>query len=110
LFITHGHLDHIGGLPFIIDRIGYPKIYTRQFGAIMIQKRQDEFPHLQPLDIQIIEGDETITVGSLKVKTFPISHTIPDSMGLVIETPYGNIVFIEDVRVDNVAEYQQKKR
>ncbi|KND48162.1 MAG: ribonuclease J [Parcubacteria bacterium C7867-006] len=102
LFITHGHLDHIGGLPFIIDRIGYPKIYTRQFGAIMIQKRQDEFPHLQPLDIQIIEGNETINVGSLKVKTFPISHTIPDSMGLIIETPYGNIVFIEDVRVDNV--------
>ncbi len=116
LFITHGHLDHIGGLPFIIDRIGYPKIYTRQFGAIMIQKRQEEFPHLQPLDIQIIEGDETITVGSLKVKTFPISHTIPDSMGLVIETPYGNIVFIEDVRVDNVAgvpteeEVEQYKR
>lgn len=102
MFITHGHLDHIGGMPFIIDRIGYPKIYTRQFGAIMIQKRQDEFPHLKPLDIQIIEGDETITVGSLKVKTFPISHTIPDSMGLVIETPHGNIVFIEDVRVDNV--------
>jgi ribonuclease J len=102
VFITHGHLDHIGGLPFIIDRIGYPKIYTRQFGAIMIQKRQDEFPHLQPLDIQIIEGNETITCGSLKIKTFPISHTIPDSMGLVIETPHGNIVFIEDVRVDNV--------
>ncbi len=116
LFITHGHLDHIGGLPFIIDRIGYPKIFTRQFGAIMIQKRQEEFPHLQPLDIQIIEGDETITVGSLKVKTFPISHTIPDSMGLIIETPYGNIVFIEDVRVDNVAgvpteeEVEQYKR
>lgn len=103
VFITHGHLDHIGGLPFIIDKIGYPKIYTRQFGAVMIQKRQDEFPHLQPLDISIIEGKETITVGSLKVKTFPISHTIPDSMGLIIETPYGNIVFIEDVRVDNVA-------
>lgn len=102
VFITHGHLDHIGGLPFIIDRIGYPKIYTRQFGAIMVQKRQDEFPHLKPLDIQIIEGNETITCGSLKVKTFPISHTIPDSMGLIIETPHGNIVFIEDVRVDNV--------
>ncbi len=102
MFITHGHLDHIGGIPYIIDRIGYPTIYTRQFGAIMVQKRQEEFPQLQPLDIRIIEGNETITCGALKVKTFPISHTIPDSMGLVIETPYGNIVFIEDVRVDNV--------
>ncbi|MEK7607943.1 MAG: ribonuclease J [Patescibacteria group bacterium] len=102
LFITHGHLDHIGGIPYIIDRIGYPMIYTRQFGAIMIQKRQEEFPHLKPLDIKVITGNETITCGSLKIKTFPISHTIPDSMGLIITTPYGDIVFIEDVRVDNI--------
>src|SRR3989344_8726560 len=58
LFITHGHLDHIGGIPYIIDRIGYPTIYTRQFGGIMIQKRQEEFPHLKPLDIKVIDGDE----------------------------------------------------
>ncbi|MFZ3019935.1 MAG: ribonuclease J [Minisyncoccia bacterium] len=102
LFITHGHLDHIGGIPYIIDRIGYPTIYTRQFGAIMVEKRQEEFPHLKKLDIKIIEGKETITCGSMKVSTFPISHTIPDSMGLVIDTPYGDIVFIEDVRVDNI--------
>ncbi len=116
LFITHGHLDHIGGIPYMIDRMGYPPVYTRQFGAIMIQKRQEEFPHLQKLDIRVIEGDETITCGSLRIKTFPISHTIPDSMGLIIETPYGNIVFIEDVRVDNIEgvpteeEVQQYKR
>lgn len=102
IFITHGHLDHVGGIPYIIDRIGYPTIYSRQFGAIVIQKRQDEFPHLKPLDIKVIEGDETILCGKIKVSTFPVSHTIPDSMGLIIETKYGNIVFIEDVRVDNV--------
>ncbi|MEN9621868.1 MAG: ribonuclease j1, ribonuclease [Candidatus Parcubacteria bacterium] len=102
MFVTHGHLDHIGGIPYIIDRIGYPTIYTRQFGAIMIQKRQEEFPHLKPLDIKVITGNETITCGSLKVKTFPISHTIPDSMGLIVQTPFGDIVFIEDVRVDNI--------
>jgi ribonuclease J len=103
MFITHGHLDHIGGIPYVIDRIGYPTIYTRQFGAIMIQKRQEEFPHLKPLDIKVIAGNETIACGtSFKVKTFPISHTIPDSMGLVVSTPHGDIVFIEDVRVDNI--------
>lgn len=102
LFVTHGHLDHIGGIPYIIDRIGYPTIYTRQFGAIMIKKRQEEFPHLKPIDIKVIEGDEKIICGQIKVSTFPISHTIPDSMGLIIETKWGNIVFIEDVRVDNI--------
>ncbi len=104
MFITHGHLDHIGGIPYIMPLIGNPPIYTRQFGAIMINKRQEEFPHLPPLDMKIIDGNETITISeNLKVTTFPISHTIPDSMGLIIKTPPGNIVFIEDVRVDNIA-------
>jgi len=102
IFITHGHLDHIGGIPYIMDRIGNPTIYARQFSAIMIQKRQEEFTSLKPIDIKVIDGDETITCGKMKITTFPISHTIPDSMGLIIHTPYGNIVFIEDVRVDNV--------
>jgi ribonuclease J len=103
IFITHGHLDHIGGLPYIIDRIGNPPVYSRQFGAIMIQKRHEEFPHLPPLDMRIVKEKETITISpDLKIETFPISHTIPDSMGLIIHTPVGDIVFIEDVRVDNV--------
>lgn len=103
MFITHGHLDHIGGIPFILEKIGNPKIYSRQFGAIMIQKRHEEFPHLPPLDMTVLDGDETIPIGdTMKVETFAISHTIPDSMGLIIHTKMGKIVFIEDVRVDNI--------
>jgi len=104
LFITHGHLDHIGAIPYIIDQIGNPPIYTRQFGALMIQKRQEEYPHLPALQMKVIDGNEKILIGKhFKVETFPISHTIPDSMGLIIETPMGKIAFIEDVRVDNMA-------
>lgn len=103
LFITHGHLDHIGAIPYIIEPIGNPTIYSRQFGALMIKRRQEEFPHLQELNIKIIEGNEKFRVGEhFKIESFPISHTIPDSMGLIIETPVGKIVFIEDVRVDNI--------
>lgn len=102
LFITHGHLDHIGGIPFIIEKIGNPPMYTREFGAIMIKKRHAEFPHLPKPTIVTIEGDQITTVGNIKVKSFPISHTIPDSMGLIIDTPFGEIIFIEDVRVDNL--------
>jgi len=102
IFITHGHLDHIGGLPFLIEKIGNPHIYSRQFGAIMIQKRHTEFPQLPKLNLTVLDGDETVVAGNIRVKTFPISHTIPDSMGLIIDTPHGDIVFIEDVRVDNI--------
>lgn len=104
MFITHGHLDHIGGIPYIIEKIGNPTIYSRQFGAIMIKKRHEEFPHLPALNLVVLDGDETVPISpNLKVESFPISHTIPDAMGLVIHTHMGDIVFIEDVRVDNIA-------
>ncbi|MBU6426900.1 ribonuclease J [Patescibacteria group bacterium] len=103
VFITHGHLDHIGGIPYIMPRIGNPPIYSRQFGAIMIQKRQAEFPNVPPLDMKVLDKNETVAISpNMKVETFAISHTIPDSMGLIIHTSVGDIAFIEDVRVDNI--------
>jgi ribonuclease J len=101
--ITHGHLDHIGGLPYIIDRIGNPPIYTREFAALLIKKRFTEFPNLPPLNLKIVEKDDgVLPVGKyLKVRFFGLTHSIPDSAGVIIETPYGDIVNTGDVRVDN---------
>ncbi len=101
MLITHGHLDHIGAIPYILPRIGNPKIYARQFTALMIKKRHEEFPHLDPLNIEIIETDDTVSLGDLKAKFFAVSHAIPDSMGLIIETPYGDIVHTGDLRLDH---------
>lgn len=102
LFITHGHLDHIGGIPYIIDRIGYPPIYTRGLTSVMIKKRQEEFPNLKPLDIHEVEKADTIRAGNLKVRFFSVTHTIPDSMGIIIESPYGLLVFTGDLKLDHV--------
>lgn len=102
MFITHGHLDHIGGIPYIIDRIGYPPIYTRGLTAVMIKKRQEEFPNLKPLDIHEVEKSDTVRVGDVRVKFFSVYHTIPDSMGIVIETQYGDLVFTGDLRLDHI--------
>lgn len=104
VIITHGHLDHIGGIPYIIDRIGYPKMYSRFLTTVMIKKRQEEFPHLKPLDIVTIEKDETITLGNLKIRFFGVTHTIPDAMGVIIETPYGNIVTPGDFKLEHMNE------
>ncbi len=102
IFITHGHLDHIGALPFLIERIGNPPIYSRQFGAMMIMKRHEEFPQLPKLQMNIVDPEDVLRAGVFVIRSFAISHTIPDSMGLIIETPMGEIAFIEDVRVDNI--------
>jgi ribonuclease J len=99
--VTHGHLDHIGAIPYIMPRIDNPQIYARFFTSLMIKKRQEEFPHLQPLTINVIEKGDTVTLGDLKVRFFGVTHAIPDSMGIIIETPYGDIVHTGDLRLDH---------
>ncbi|KKW09759.1 MAG: RNA-metabolising metallo-beta-lactamase [Parcubacteria group bacterium GW2011_GWB1_49_7] len=105
LIITHGHLDHIGGIPYLITRLGNPPIYTREFGSLLIRKRQEEFPQLAPLDIRIVEAsDKSIPITpNFKVRFFGLTHSIPDSTGVIIETPFGDIVNTGDVRVENEA-------
>jgi len=102
VIITHGHLDHIGAIPFVMPRIGNPPLYTRLLTSVMIKKRQEEFLHLPPLDLRVVEKGETITVGKIKVRFFSVTHTIPDAMGLIIETPWGSIVHTGDLKLDHV--------
>ncbi|HAS84786.1 MAG TPA: ribonuclease J [Candidatus Yonathbacteria bacterium] len=102
VMITHGHLDHTGGIPYLMGKIGNPPLYTRNLTALMIGKRQEEFSHLPPLDLRIIEKNDRITIGDFKVRFFAVTHTIPDAMGIVIETPYGNIVHTGDLKLDHV--------
>ena len=101
LFISHGHLDHIGGIPYITDRIGNPIIYTRRLTGMMIRKRQEEFTHMPPVNIREIEMDETIKLGSARVRFFGVTHTVPDSMGIIIETPWGDVVFTGDIKLSH---------
>ncbi|MEK7091457.1 MAG: ribonuclease J, partial [Patescibacteria group bacterium] len=98
---THGHLDHIGGIPYIVDKIGNPPIYTSLLTAVMIKKRQEEFPHLPTLNINVTKSGEPLKIGQIRCRFFAISHTVPDSMGVIIETPYGNLVFTGDIRIEN---------
>lgn len=101
VIITHGHLDHIGGIPYIMDKIGNPPLYTSLLTAVMIKKRQEEFPHLPKLNIQVIEPKEKITLGKIAFRFFATTHTIPDSIGVIAETAYGNIIFTGDIKIEH---------
>src|SRR3989339_570920 len=102
LFITHGHLDHIGGVPLVLSRIGNPPVYARNFSMLLMKKRQAEFPHLPPMKENVVEKDSTITCGKIKIKFFGVTHTIPDSMGIIIETEHGWIVTPGDYKLDQI--------
>ena len=102
MFITHGHLDHIGGVPLVLSRIGNPPVYSRKLSVLMMKKRQSEFPHLPELNAIMVERDEVITVGKMRVKFFGVTHTIPDSMGILVETPNGYIVNPGDYKLDQI--------
>ncbi len=102
IFITHGHLDHIGGIPYLMEKIGNPPIYTRLLSSVMIKKRQDEFPQLAPLKLHVVEKDSKLRIGKyLSVRFFNVTHTIPDAMGIIVETPYGNLIFTGDLKIDH---------
>jgi len=100
--ITHGHLDHIGAIPYVLHRIGNPTIYSRLLTTVMIKKRQDEFPQLPKLNIREVEANEKLTLGNLKLSFYSVTHTIPEAMGIIIETPYGAIVNTGDMKLDHV--------
>ena len=101
IFITHGHLDHIGGIPFLLNRFGNPPIYAQNLTNAMIAKRQEEYPDVPKPELITIEAGTTHTIGSHKVKFFAVTHSIPDSMGISVETPYGNVVVTGDLKLEH---------
>ncbi len=102
VFVTHGHLDHIGAFPYIIDQLGYPPVYTGLLTKWMIDKRNSEFPHLKKLEYHVIEAGQRVTVGNgMKVKIFNVTHSIPDAYGFSFETPQGNIILAGDTKLEH---------
>ncbi len=101
LLISHGHLDHIGGIPFIIDRIGNPTIYTRKLTGMMIKKRQEEFAQTAPVTVREVERDEVVRLGAHTIRFFGVTHTVPDSMGIIIETKWGDVIFTGDIKLNH---------
>ncbi|MCK6462557.1 MAG: ribonuclease J [Candidatus Pacebacteria bacterium] len=100
LIISHGHTDHVGAIPYVIEKLGFPPIYTTRFAKAMALKRQEEFPHMSNIKIEEVTSQSYVRMGQLRARFFEITHTIPDAIGVIIETPYGNIIYPGDFRIE----------
>ncbi len=102
IFITHGHLDHMGAIPYIVGQLGNPPIFTTPLTRAMILRRQDEFPRAPKLEVNIMKKDERrpIHLGPFTVEGFHVNHNVPDSIGLSIMTPIGTVVHSCDFKFD----------
>lgn len=101
LFITHGHEDHIGGIPFLIRHVNIPVIYAPKLAAALIKHKLDENNIKEKVTIVEIDEESIITINSaFKVSFFHMTHSIPDSYGICIDTPEGRIVTTGDYKVD----------
>jgi ribonuclease J len=99
--ITHGHLDHIGAIPYILPKIGDPPIYTMKLTGELIKKRLEEFHLLGRSQIHELNKDDILTLGNFRLRFFRINHNIPDGVGLAISTPAGLLVYATDWKFDH---------
>lgn len=99
--ITHGHLDHIGAIPYILPKLGDPPVYTMPLTAGFTKKRLEEFGLLGRSKINVFNIDDVLSLGNFKIRFFRLNHNIPDSIGLSIVTPVGQIIYATDWKFDH---------
>ena len=100
LFITHGHEDHIGGIPFLLQSVHIPVIYAPRLAAALIRNRLEEYRMSEMGRIVEYDSDRVVHVDRFDVSFFRVTHSIPDSFGIVVDTPEGRIVSSGDFKID----------
>ena len=100
LVITHGHEDHIGGIPYFLKQVNTP-IYATRLAAGLISNKLEEHKILRSTEMHIVNQGDTIQLGkNFKIEFIRSSHSIPDSVMLAITTPAGTILHTGDFKVD----------
>src|SRR3989338_5000150 len=82
IVITHGHLDHIGAIPHLLDALGNPPIFATALTRGMILKRHEDFRHASRPNIEVISPESKLRLGNFQIEFFHVNHNIPDCVGI----------------------------
>ena len=100
LVVTHGHEDHIGGIPHILRHVKIKTIYAPTLAAKLIERRLSEYKDIKPPRIIVFEDESMYKTKYFEVDFYRVCHSIPDSFGICVKTPNGYIVTTGDFRFD----------
>ncbi|TYR73517.1 ribonuclease J [Rossellomorea vietnamensis] len=99
LLVTHGHEDHIGGVPYLLKKLNVP-VYATNFTLGLIELKLEEHKLRRETTLIPIDSNSVIEFGSIKASFFNVSHSIPDCLGIVFDTPQGTVVHTGDFKFD----------
>src|SRR3989440_8925357 len=99
IFLTHGHEDHIGGLPYALKKINVP-VYGTRLTLGLVKPKLREHRILRESDLREVRVGDTVQLGPFRVETIAVCHSIPDAVALAIQTPVGRVVYTSDFKLD----------
>jgi ribonuclease J len=99
VFVTHGHEDHIGALPFLVERLPLP-VYGMPLALGFVSDKLDEF-NIHDIELRTIMPRDVVEVGSFRVEAIRVTHSIVDALGYAITTPAGTVIHTGDFKIDH---------
>lgn len=101
IILSHGHEDHVGALPYVLPELDFPPVYATPLTAGMITHKLKEHRLLDRTTIHRFEAGDELKFGVFTVETFRVAHSIPDTVGLAINSPAGMAVYLTDWKFDH---------
>lgn len=99
IVLTHGHEDHIGGLPYLLKQVNLP-IYGARLTLALVEAKLKEHGLANKAQLHIVEAGKSVKLGCMSVEFINVNHSIPDAMALCIKTPLGNVIHTGDFKID----------